>query len=608
MYFIVPLLFALLGQSDSKQARRADQQSAQAATTPSTKPGIVRGHIYANDTGLGVKHADVSLRPQGRFQPQDQSSDPQGGFEFRNVEPGAYTLSCNKSGFVGSSYGAKSNQPPLTFNVGENQEVKDIDCRMQRGGAITGVVTNDEVRRVGYGNVQVMQKQYRPGQATPSGRNSAQTDDRGRYRVFDLPPGRYYVQATRRGAGPTATRDTAYATVIYPGATRMQDAQALQLPPGGEVSGIDMVLKTVPTFNVSGKVMDLAAGRPVAGGNVMAMNEDVFSTMGGGGGMGNGQIKPDGTFQLRGLSPGHYRLQVMALGEGGGPGGGRGGPRVGAAQVGAPGQPQQGPRTFTKAIDVGQANITDLVIQIGPGATVKGKITAEGGDLPTGMRVNLISRGDGGVAGAMAMAFRGPGMASAGEVSADGSFELADVQAGAYDISFNNRVAGPNGRGGFVQGGNGNSGFFLSGLTSGGADALDTGVVIPEGSSITQVTATIDFRSSSVTGRALAEDGTPMPGVPVVLISADPKKRLIDRYFKTTHADSTGSYRFNGVIPGSYLVVLWPESDPNQVQDPDLMVQLEKHATRVSVERSATATQDLKMTSELRVIAQTFAQ
>jgi len=97
-------------------------------------------------------------------------------------------------------------------------------------------------------------------------------------------------------------------------------------------------------------------------------------------------------------------------------------------------------------------------------------------------------------------------------------------------------------------------------------------------------------------------------GVPVVLVSSDPKKRLIDRYFKTTFADTNGNYSISGVIPGSYLALVWPESDPSQVQDPDLLTQLEKHATRVSVERGGTASQDLKMTSEIRVIAQTFAQ
>jgi hypothetical protein len=82
----------------------------------------------------------------------------------------------------------------------------------------------------------------------------------------------------------------------------------------------------------------------------------------------------------------------------------------------------------------------------------------------------------------------------------------------------------------------------------------------------------------------------------------------MDRYFKTTFADANGNYSIGGVIPGSYLAVVWPESDPSQVQDPDLLTQLEKHATRISVERGGSASQDLKMTAEIRVIAQTFAQ
>src|ERR1017187_7151186 len=98
---------------------------------------------------------------------------------------------------------------------------------MQRGGVITGVVTNDDGEPVVYANVQVMIKTYRRGQPTLTARSTASTDDRGRYRVFDLSPGRYYVQATRRGGGPTNNKETAYANVIYPNAARLQDAQAI---------------------------------------------------------------------------------------------------------------------------------------------------------------------------------------------------------------------------------------------------------------------------------------------------------------------------------------------------------------------------------------------
>jgi hypothetical protein len=573
----------------------APQSSSAATSTP--KPGTVHGHVYAADTGAGVKHADVTLLPSGRFQPQQGNTDAQGGFEFRNVDPGDYTLSCSKSGFVGASYGAKSsNAPAAKITVRDSQDLKDIDCRMQKGGVITGVVTNDEGDPVVFGQVQVMVKTYRRGQPTLTAGKSASTDDRGRYRIFDLSPGRYYVQASRPGSGPTNSRDTAYTKVIYPGASRLQDAEAVQLLPGAEVGGIDMVLRIVSTYSITGKVVDMQSGRALAGGNVNAMAED-FMMNGGGGGA---QIKQDGTFQVKGLLPGRYRLTVSAGfggrgGFGGDPGGGpggRGGPGGGG-----------GPRPFTKEVELSASNIDNLTITITPGSTVKGKLEATGGAVPDNSRVSLTPRSDN-------VGFRGPGMVGQAQVNPDGTFEIADVQPGTYDLAVMNRggMGAPGGFGGFNAPPTTSSGFFLSALSSGGSDVLDSGIVVPEGGASVQIAATIDFSSASVTGHALTEDGGPMGGVPVVLVSSDPKKRLIDRYFKTTFADINGNYSISSVIPGSYIALVWPGTDPYQVQDPDLLTQLEQHATRISVERGGTASQDLKLTSAITVIAQAFAQ
>jgi len=260
------------------QQTRTTQTPAAVATTPAqqnTKVGVVRGHVYASDTGSPLKHADVDLRPNAKFQPQRISTDAQGGFEFRSVDPGTYTLGCSKSGYIGASYGSKGpGQAASTFTVGESQEVNDIDCRMQHGGVITGTITNDDGEPVVYATVQVMAKTYRNGQPQLQMRSSGQTDDRGQYRIFDLAPGRYYVQVQRRGAGPSSSENVAYATVIYPNAMRLSDAQAMQLAPGAELAGINMMLRTVSTFSVSGKVMDIQSGGPVAGGMVQATAED----------------------------------------------------------------------------------------------------------------------------------------------------------------------------------------------------------------------------------------------------------------------------------------------------------------------------------------------
>ena len=45
------------------------------------------------------------------------------------------------------------------------------------------------------------------------------------------------------------------------------------------------------------------------------------------------------------------------------------------------------------------------------------------------------------------------------------------------------------------------------------------------------------------------------------------------------------------VIPGDYLLVIWTEEHPDQLQDSEVFQLVEKYATRVSVRGAATATQ-----------------
>jgi len=51
----------------------------------------------------GRQAADVSLRPGRAISAAGSQYRPQGGFEFRNVDPGDYTLSCSKTGLWAAS-------------------------------------------------------------------------------------------------------------------------------------------------------------------------------------------------------------------------------------------------------------------------------------------------------------------------------------------------------------------------------------------------------------------------------------------------------------------------------------------------------------------------
>ena len=78
-----------------------------------------------------------------------------------------------------------------------------------------------------------------------------------------------------------------------------------------------------------------------------------------------------------------------------------------------------------KPFDLREADIENMVVTVGPGVTVRGKIVAEGGEVSAnGLRVMLMSK-------AGNFPFPG-GMSLANE---DLTFEIANVQPGQYDLN-----------------------------------------------------------------------------------------------------------------------------------------------------------------------------
>ena len=150
--------------------------------------------------------------------------------------------------------------------------------------------------------------------------------------------------------------------------------------------------------------------------------------------------------------------------------------------------------------------------------------------------------------------------------------------------------------------------FFLREVRVGSENVLDRGISVPEGGAPGELEVVLDFGGGSVSGRVLNEAGEAVSGVQVGLVIADKEKRSSDRFFRSGSVDQNGQYSLRGVIPGDYLLVAWPESDVSRILDPDLFMQLEKHAVSVTVEKSAAASKVLKLTSDVKTIAQNLAK
>ncbi len=547
--------------TESAQHPATEQQEVPKAT--------LRGHVYARAIGAPLKRARLRLVPASR--PADRveaTTDEQGAYEFRNVEHGTYTLQCTRNGYVRASYGQKGpNQPPVRLTVRPGQELKDLDFQLIRGGVISGRVLDEEGEPLSRVRVQALARQYLRGQVRLMPRGSRSTDDRGEYRIFDLPPGRYFVRAVWRRF---RNQESSFATVFYPNVLRAEDAQRIPVGEGGEAPRMDIRMQKVPTFSVSGKVLDLVTGRPVTSGGVSARSEESSMFF-----FGGDRIRSDGSFRLEGLVPGRYQLMVF---------------------VQRPGSSGFGFRSAVmKRFDLREADIENMVVTVVPGVTVRGKIVAEGGEVSTdGLRVMLMSK---------AGNFPFPGGHSL--ANEDLTFEIANVQPGQYLVNLLSPQANPGSTPGSMPQ---NTSFYVSEVRADGENVVEQGLTIAENAPVSDLEGVLDFTGGTVTGLLLDEDEQPISGVHVALLSTDQEKRGSDRYFRSGAADQHGQYKLGAIIPGEYLLLVWPESDVARVQDPELFAQLEEHAVRVTVDKSATVQQDLTLTSDIQTIVRNFLQ
>ena len=96
---------------------------------------------------------------------------------------------------------------------------------------------------------------------------TAQTNDRGEYRLFWVTPGRYYLSVAgsmRPIPGVPFSPGTSrkYPRTFYPSTTDITAAALIDVSAGGELSGVDVGLREEPRFRVRGRVLDSTTGQP----------------------------------------------------------------------------------------------------------------------------------------------------------------------------------------------------------------------------------------------------------------------------------------------------------------------------------------------------------
>ncbi len=227
--------------------------------------GTVSGKVVNSVTGQAVKKAVVMLRNPNGQNSSVTVSDLSGKFHFDNVQPDRYLATAQAAGY---SENMPSAGKPVV--VAAQQEVEDVEVRIPPLAAISGKVLDENGQPMADVNVMALRYIYAPMGKRLQQTSSAQTDDRGQYRMFDLQPARYYLLAVsyQRSAQPrlagadnihSTVPEEGYAPVFYPGVADISQAPQQEIKPGAEWTGADFKLSQSPTYHIRGTVSGAAA-------------------------------------------------------------------------------------------------------------------------------------------------------------------------------------------------------------------------------------------------------------------------------------------------------------------------------------------------------------
>ncbi len=543
--------------------------------------------------GEAVRKATVRLQGTGGQPGQPpvsyiETTDKGGKFVFEDVLPGRYFLSADKLGFATARYGARSNTgfPMATpLNLTAGMEVKDLAIRMTPQGVIAGKVVDQDGDPVVLVQVQAMHFTYIGGRKRLQPSGGTTTNDLGEYRLINLAPGRYYVNATDRRTVPNFTQERrgragevpeGNVTTYYPDAADVSSAVAVDVTAGGEMRGMDIRLLQAKLYNVRGKTMT-ASGVPPSAFLTLTRKEsdrNLPAVLNGGG---TSQLRPDGTFEFRNIIPGTYVLQ---LGQ--------------ANSINGNTPPDL---TGRLEVTVGDSNIDDLVLPLVPHPEITGKVTLEDGDIATLVKPaqktpgaviagNAVRLQPGRLALTLNQTESGPSGGSSAQVQEDGTFRFSGVGLSKYAL---NLLSLP-------------QGMYLKSARFGGQDVTNALIDTTSGTGGT-LELVLSSKGAEVTGSVQNEKGQASAGVLVTLWPKVPDPGPLGG-IQPALTDQNGGFRLRGIAPGDYYLTAWEDLDAGLALSPDFLNRFTAEASAITLAEGGHESRDLKLIPGDRVAAE----
>jgi hypothetical protein len=592
---------------------------------PLTGTGFLAGQVVESPSGRPIPGATVTLlgRTAGRGGATAVVADSQGRFYFSQLPAGMYSFQSSKPGYTNIAAGV----PLRTVTLAEAQRIVDLKVPLQKLVTISGSVRDETGDPVPATEVIVLRRELVNGKRVfqPRGRN--RTDDRGMYRIINIPAGEYVVcacgrepipfdglllstiasqpaqllgaagRAVRLGSNAVSIDNTlrTYPPTFHPSSATVARATRVTLAPGDERGNVDVDVTSVRAMRVSGTAVGGPAGMtfrsirltPAAETDEAAGVTTMYPLL----------LQPDGRFDFAGVPPGQYVLRVLVapqVGRGGnGPSGAAmqlfgnrdlsTGPAAGAPAGGGRGSAPALAQVMWASVPVavGDEPITDIVLSIRMGAPISGKVQFVGNAPPPTEQAVLGRAGL--LFSTLATDPDSVGIATPGRLNPDLTFTTGGAVPGRYFFSAQSLPAWPT----------------VKSVTIGGVDVTDMTFELDE-NGVSDVLVTFsDAPLASVGGRVT---GTRAAGAPpdesVVLFSADrrhwPEWPAARARFRRVALGTDDSFAIAGLPPGDYFIAVVSDAAAAEWQEAAKYEALARTATKIQIAEGEKKTVEVK--------------
>lgn len=417
-------------------------------------------------------------------------SDEDGNYRIKKVPAGSYQVLVAAADYLPST-------ARTSVVVAKNEAIENINLTLIRGGVITGKVTDADGRPV------VEEQVFFSGNSNLPYWRTVRTDDRGVYRAFGLPPGRYTVYAGKDSMAGFGRPQAGYLRTYHPNTVNASDATPIEVNEGSEATNVDITLgRQLEKYVARGRIIDGDTSQPVPNAHIGV--QFFFGANGSTSSSNAAESTKDGEFKIENLPAGKYAVYLDS---------------------------QTNPESFSEPVrfEVIDQDVDGLLIKTSKGATAAGVVVVEGAQDPT-VRALLVKDQ---ILAFVSSEYSGGTQPSA-NINPDGSFRLTALPAGRLMLQLRQTI----------------NRLHIMRIERDGV-VYRNGIEIKEREQVTGLRVVVSQANGTISGILKLPEGVELPATARLRVSA---RSLEDPtfYVAPVDADANGQFLVKDLVAGTY--------------------------------------------------------